>query len=186
MSKRYYACVYGGANDNISASNKEKTKLLGELISKNDFSLVYGAGATGCMGAVAEGVRNKDGYIMGITPKFMSTFEDIYPCDNTVFVDTMAERKTLMEKHADIFFVAPGGVGTMDEFFQVITLKYLERIDAPIVVVNTNGFYDALLKLMDGLIEGGAVKKSIYDLFDVIDDVSEEEITKILEKVKNM
>ena len=184
MSKRYYACVYGGANENISPSNKEKTKELGSILAKNDFSLVYGAGATGCMGAVADGVRAQNGYIMGITPKFMSTFEDIYSCDNTIFVDTMAERKTLMEKHADIFFIAPGGVGTMDEFFQIVTLKYLEQIDAPIVVVNTNGFYDALIKLMDSLIESGAVKKSIYELFDVIDDVREDEIVNILKKVK--
>lgn len=184
MSKRYYACVYGGANDNISASNKEKTKELGKILAKNDFSLVYGAGATGCMGAIADGVRSEDGYIMGITPKFMSTFEDIYPCDNTVFVDTMAERKTLMEKHADIFFITPGGVGTMDEFFQVVTLKYLEQTDAPIVVVNTNGFYDSLIKLMDSLIEQGAVKQSIYKLFDVIEDVREEEIVNMLKNVK--
>ena len=57
-------------------------------------------------------------------------------------VDTMAERKTLMEKHADVFFIAPGGIGTMDEFFQVLTLKYLKRIDVPIVVINLDGFYD--------------------------------------------
>ena len=86
------------------------------------------------MGAVARGVKENGGFVMGISPDFISEFEDIFDCDNKVMVDTMAERKTLMEKHADVFFIAPGGIGTMDEFFQVLTLKYLKRIDVPIVV----------------------------------------------------
>ncbi|MBQ6894368.1 MAG: TIGR00730 family Rossman fold protein [Clostridia bacterium] len=184
MSKRYYACVYGGASDKIADIHKEKTEKLGRLIVDNDFSLVYGAGATGCMGAVARGVDENGGYIMGISPHFISTFEDIYNCDNTIMVDTMSERKTLMEKHADIFFIAPGGVGTMDEFFQVLTLRYLERIDAPIIVVNTEGFYNSLIKLIDDLVSFGAATDRIYNLFQVIDDVDEDEIKNILQKIK--
>ena len=184
MSKRYYACVYGGASDKIADIHKEKIEKLGRLIVDNDFSLVYGAGATGCMGAVARGVDENGGYIMGISPHFISTFEDIYNCDNTIMVDTMSERKTLMEKHADIFFIAPGGVGTMDEFFQVLTLRYLERIDAPIIVVNTEGFYNSLIKLIDDLVSFGAATDRIYNLFQVIDDVNEHEIKNILQKIK--
>ena len=184
MSKRYYACVYGGASDKIADIHKEKIEKLGRLIVDNDFSLVYGAGATGCMGAVARGVNENGGYIMGISPHFISTFEDIYNCDNTIMVDTMSERKTLMEKHADIFFIAPGGVGTMDEFFQVLTLRYLERIDAPIIVVNTDGFYNSLIKLIDDLVSYGAATDRIYNLFQVIDDVNEDEIKNILQKIK--
>ena len=142
MDSKDYACVYGGASDKIGNIHKEKTKMLGSIIADCGFSLVYGAGSTGCMGAAAGGVRQNGGYVMGVSPHFISTFEEIYDCDNTIMVDSMAERKTLMEKHADIFFVVPGGLGTMDEFFQVLTLKYLERITAPIVVVNTNGFYE--------------------------------------------
>jgi len=184
MSKRYYACVYGGASEKISDICKSKVEKLGAIFTKNNFSLVYGAGATGCMGSVARGVDKSGGYIMGISPHFIKDFEEIYDCDNTVMVDTMSERKTLMEKHADIFFIVPGGVGTMDEFFQVLTLKYLKRIDAPIVIVNINGFYNSLIKLIDDLIAYGAAGKEIYSLFDVIDDVNEDEIKNILSKVK--
>ncbi len=183
MSKKYYACVYGGASENIADIHKTKTEKLGEIISECGFSLVYGAGSTGCMGAVARGVSRGGGYIMGISPDFISEFEDIYDCDNTVMVDTMAERKTLMEKHAAIFFIAPGGMGTMDEFFQVITLKYLRRISVPIVILNICGFYDTLLKLIDSLVEQGAVSDSIYSLFDVLDDV-DVRIADILNKIK--
>lgn len=184
MSKRYFACVYGGANEKIDIRHKEKIELLGRLIAKAGMSLVYGAGATGCMGAVAKGVKDEGGFIMGIAPDFMKEFENIFDCDNKVMVETMAERKTIMEKHADIFFIAPGGIGTMDEFFQVLTLKYLKRTDIPIVILNLGGFYDSLINLMNDLIKQGAVNKEIHKLYDIITEVSEETITPILEKIK--
>lgn len=183
MKRSYYACVYGGASERISDVYKNEVEKLGKLIADSGFSLVYGAGATGCMGAVARGVENNGGYVMGISPDFIKDFEDIFPCDNTVMVDTMAERKTLMEKHADLFIIAPGGVGTMDEFFQVVTLKYLKRIDAPIIVLNIGGFYDALLALMDSLVEQGAVGDYIYDLYDVVDDVDSPMLSSIFDRV---
>ena len=184
MSKRYYACVYGGASERIADVHKKDIEKLGRYIVDKGFSLVYGAGATGCMGAVARGVENSGGYVMGISPDFIRDFEDIFPCDNTVMVDTMSERKTLMEKHADIFLIAPGGVGTMDEFFQVLTLKYLQRISAPIVVLNIGGFYDALLALMQSLIDQGAVSDSIYKLYDVVDSVDAPKLLEIFDKIK--
>ena len=185
MSKRYYACVYGGASEKISDLHKKEIEKLGTIINKSGFSLVYGAGATGCMGAVARGVKKSGGYVMGISPDFIGEFEEIFDCDNTVLVETMSERKTIMEKHADIFIVAPGGVGTMDEFFQVLTLKYLKRLTAPIVVLNLNGFYDSLLKLIDDLIEQGAVIKEIHNLFDVVSAVDDEKLMKILSDIRD-
>lgn len=184
MSKRYYACVYGGASERIAEEHKKQIELLGKQIVDNGYALVYGAGATGCMGAVARGVRENGGYVMGISPDFISEFEDIFDCDNTVMVDTMSERKTLMEKHADIFFVAPGGVGTMDEFFQVLTLKYLKRLSAPIVVLNLNGFYDSLLALIDDLVSKNAVTENIHTLYQVMDSVDEEAISALLKAIK--
>lgn len=185
MAKRYYACVYGGASDKIADVHIKETEELGRVIAQNGFSLVYGAGATGCMGAIARGVRQNGGHVMGISPDFISDFEDIYPCDNTVMVDTMAERKTLMEKHADIFFVTPGGMGTMDEFFQVLTLKYLKRLNVPIVILNTFGFYDKLLELIDSLVEAGAVTEAVYSMFSVAKASDDEFIVDLLKSIKN-
>ncbi len=184
MSKRFYACVYGGASDHIDNDLKDKIRILGKIIANEGYSLVYGGGATGCMGAVAGGVRENGGYVMGVSPYFISSFEEIFDCDNTVMVETMGERKTLMEKCADVFFIAPGGIGTMDEFFQILTLKYLERLSAPIVVLNLNGFYDSLLKLIDDIIEFGAAKESLYDLFEVATSVKDKRITELLRNVK--
>lgn len=183
MLKKYFACVYGGASEKIASWHKEQIEELGKIIAQNHFSLVYGAGATGCMGAVARGVKENGGFVMGISPDFISEFEAIFDCDNKVMVDTMAERKTLMEKHADIFFIAPGGIGTMDEFFQVLTLKYLRRIDVPIIVLNLEGFYDTLIALINDLVRQGAVTEEIHKLYDVITDVSEDTIVPKLKEI---
>jgi len=183
MSKKYFACVYGGASDRIEDRHKKKIEELGKIIATHNFSLVYGAGASGCMGAVARGVKENGGFVMGIAPIFISDFEEIFNCDNTVMVETMAERKTIMEKHADVFFIEPGGIGTMDEFFQVLTLKYLKRTKAEIVVLNLDGFYDTLITLIEDLVDKGAVTEEIHNLYEVIEDVTEEKIVPVLEKI---
>ena len=137
------------------------------------------------MGAAASGVREQDGYVMGVSPHFIKSFEPIFDCDNTVMVDTMAERKMIMEKHADIFFIAPGGIGTMDEFFQILTLKYLRQISAPIVVWNLDGFYDSLLALMDSLIENKAAVPEAREFYDVVTSVDDPIITDYFSSIKN-
>lgn len=185
MSKNYYACIYGGASDKIADKYKDSVEALAGIIVKNGYSLVYGAGSTGCMGAAARGFRDAGGYIMGVAPYFISEFEDIYDCDNTIMVDTMSERKIIMEKQADVFIIVPGGIGTMDEFFQVLTLKYLKRLTAPIIILNTCGFYDSLIALIDSLIAENAVEKKIRSSFEVIKDHSDPRLTEILEMVKN-
>lgn len=184
-SRRYYACVYGGASARIDKKYLDEITRLGAIIAQNGFSLVYGAGASGCMGAAASGVREQDGYVMGVSPHFIKNFEPIFDCDNTVMVDTMAERKMIMEKHADIFFIAPGGIGTMDEFFQILTLKYLRQISAPIVVLNLDGFYDSLLALMDSLIENKAAVPEAREFYDVVTSVDDPIITDYFSSIKN-
>ena len=88
-----------------------------------------------------------------------------------------------MEKYADVGFIAPGGIGTMDEFFQVLTLKSLKRIDVPIVVINLDGFYDTLIALIKDLVKQGAVTEEIHKLYDVITEVNEETIVPILKDI---
>ena len=185
-SRRYYACVYGGASARIDKKHLDEITRLGAIIAQNGFSLVYGAGASGCMGAAASGVREQDGYVMGVSPHFIKSFEPIFDCDNTVMVDTMAERKMIMEKHADICFIAPGGIGTMDEFFQIGTLKYLRQISTPIVGLNLDGFCDSLLALMDSLIENKAAVPVAREFYDVVTSVDEPIITVSFSSIKNV
>ena len=88
MSKKYFACVYGGANERIDSHHKEKIEELGKIIAKNGFSLVYGAGATGCMGAVARGVKENGGFVMGISPDFISDFEKLWINIHKAWINT--------------------------------------------------------------------------------------------------
>lgn len=171
MTKTYYACVYGGASEKISETIREQVRVLGNIIADNGFSLVYGAGDTGCMGAVARGVKEKGGYVLGTAPSFIGTYESLFPCDKFVQSENMSVRKDFMEEHADIFIITPGGIGTLDEFFQVLTLRYLKRISTPIVVLNLEGFYDSLLALIDDLVSKKAVIDGIHSLFDVAESV---------------
>ena len=184
MSKKYFVCVYTGASDRIDDVHRKEVRKLGNIIADNGFSLVYGAGSTGCMGEVAAGVKEKDGYVMGITPHFMKSFESIFECDNTVIVDTMGERKTLMEKHADVFVVAPGGIGTMDEFFQILTLKYLNQLHAPIFLLNKDGYYNPLIALINQIINEKFATAKIATLYEVIDSADDEKFIKCLEEIK--
>ena len=184
MSKKYYACVFGGASTRLDEVYIKETEKLGKILADNGYSLVYGAGGSGCMGGVARGVKENDGYVMGVSPHFIKEFEPIFDCDNTIMVDTMAERKTLMEKHADIFIITPGGIGTLDEFFQVLTLKYLGQILCPIVVLNTNGFYDSLIELVKDLADKKACSVEIMKYFNVIDSVDSEILSDYLKQIK--
>lgn len=169
MAREYYACVYGGASEKIADSHKKEVEKLGRLIAQNGLGLVYGSGGLGCMGAVARGVREEGGFVFGVAPHFMQNFEGLFECDKKIWVDTMSERKNIMEENADIYIITPGGIGTMDEFFQVLTLKYLKRINTPIVILNLDGFYDSLLALFEDLIGKGALVSGVYELFDVVD-----------------
>lgn len=184
MSKKLYACIYGGASDYIADIYKDDVSKVGQIISEHGYSLVYGGGGTGCMGAAARSVRESGGYVMGVVPHFMSSFEELFDCDDTIMVDTMSERKTIMEKYADIFLIAPGGIGTMDEFFQILTLKHLQQLSSPIVVLNFKGFYDSLLTLIDDLIAQGAAKENLHDLFDVIDSAEDEKLPALLKEIR--
>ncbi len=185
MSNKKYICVYGGASERIDDSIKKDVKELGKIIAENGLSLVYGGGATGCMGAVADGVSENGGYVFGIAPYFINEYEELFPCDKTIMVDTMSERKLFMEKFADMFIVVPGGVGTMDELFQILTLKYLKQLDAPIVILNLNGYYDSLVALIDDMVKYKAAGVGIKELIDVIDDVNDDRIINYFKNIKN-
>ena len=89
-----------------------------------------------------------------------------------------------MEKHADIFIIAPGGIRTMDEFFQVLTLKYLNRLSIPIVILNIEGFYDSLIALIDNLVKNKAVIPEITSYYDVVESVDDELLLGYFQRIK--
>lgn len=163
-------CVYGAASDSIDRAYIKDGEALGREMAARGHSLVFGGGNGGLMGAVARGIRQTSGVrIIGIVPKFFTAdgmhvdgllFEN---CDETVFTDTMRERKGLLESKAEAYIITPGGIGTYDELFEMLTLKNLGRHAKPMAVLNTNGYYDGLLKVISDGIEAGFIKQSVKD-----------------------
>ncbi len=167
-------CVYGASSNQIDNELIKVGEDLGKEMAKRGIPLVFGAGANGMMGAVARGITAGGGHMTGIAPSFFEVDGVIYDkCDELIRPETMWDRKTLLRDFADAYIVSPGGVGTMDEFFEVLTLKQLGRTDKALVILNVNGFYDKLLELLENFILNKSVKKSVYDLFFVTTSINE-------------
>ena len=121
-------CVYGAASPTIDPEYIRQTEIMGAEMAKRGHNLVFGGGANGLMGAAARGVRSQGGHIIGVIPKFFDKekIEAVYTvCDEIHMPETMRERKQMMEDYADAFIMVPGGIGTYEEFFEILTLKQL-------------------------------------------------------------
>ena len=170
-------CVYGAASSEIDKSFLEAGKELGRQMAKRGHELVFGGGSHGMMGAVAEGVHEEDGYILGISPAFFEVegSEGIsYPnCTEFIHTETMRERKRLLEEKSNAFIITPGGIGTFDEFYEILTLKQLGRHNKPIVLYNINNYYENLENMMKVSIEKNFITKDCKDLYKVFNTAEE-------------
>lgn len=164
-------CLYGAASNNIDASFIEAVELLGQKMAERGHSLIYGGGAGGLMGAVARGVHAKGGEIVGVAPTFFNVDGVLFEhCTKLIGTETMRERKQIMEEGADAFIMAPGGVGTFDEFFEILTLKQLGRHNKALVVFNINGYYCALENMMQQAADKGFLNEQTQNLYRVLND----------------
>lgn len=136
------------------------------------------------MGAAAKGFNNGNGKIYGIIPSFFkeNDIEPIYDkCNRLIYTKTMAERKTLMETMADAFIIVPGGVGTMEEFFEVLTLKQIKKHKKPIIIYNIDEYYNNILSyIYNDVIGKGFSSQKLQEMFLVTDDDE-----KIMEELQN-
>lgn len=193
-------CVFGASSSIIHSSYIEQIEELGREIVKRGHGLVYGAGASGLMGAAARGAYELGGHIIGVVPDFFES-EDMgvdgrifQNCTELIKTDSMRERKRIMEDMSDAFIIAPGGIGTFEEFFEVFTLKQLERHNKAIVILNINGYYNPMLELLAASVEQGFLRKAclqliktcdnMYDAFDYIENYIPQEIDVF--EVKNI
>lgn len=163
-----YICVYGAASSNIDRVYTDEAEKLGHLIAKRNIGLIFGGGATGVMGALAQGASKENGHILGIAPSFFDTEGVLYrQCTEFVYPENMRQRKEILEQRADHFIACPGGVGTLDEFFEILTLKQLKRHNKKIVLLNINEYYSPLLKLLSDMIKQGFAAEDLLSLFKV-------------------
>lgn len=146
---------------------------LGALLARRGITLVYGAGNIGLMGAVADGALRQGGHVVGSIPHFIKEKEVCHTGLSELFtVDSMHERKQLMAERSEGFIILPGGFGTLDEFFEILTWKQLKLHYFPIGILNWKGFYDHLLAHIEHLIQEGFVKPEFRKMFIVEEDAA--------------
>ena len=159
-------CVFAASSERLDAVYLEAARQLGRQLGLGGHTLVYGCGATGLMGACARGVAEAGGEIVGVAPRFFDEPGILYEgCSRFVFTETMAERKSAMEELAEGFLVLPGGIGTLEEFFEVLTLRQLGRHDKPIVLLNTAGYFDALDAMLAQAADKGFMSREVLRLY---------------------
>ena len=163
-------CIYGASSTSLEPVYYEQAEKLGELMAMASHALVFGGGREGLMGAAARGVHAHRGEIIGIAPRFFDEPGILYEhCTQMIFTDTMRERKQLMEEKSQATIVLPGGIGTYEEFFEMLTLKQLGRTDRAIVIVNTNAYYEPMQRLLEATAQNHFMSNNCLGLYKLVD-----------------
>lgn len=173
-------CVFGSSSELIDREYLDTAENLGREIAKRGHALVFGAGKYGVMGAAVRGAAEENGVTVGVSPKFFIEENVIYDgCTELIFTDTMRERKGIMEDKSDAFIICAGGMGTFEEFFEVLTLKQLRRHSKPIIIYNVKGYYNHMLAMMGNAVDKKFMTDECQRLYTVAD--TEKEIFEQLE-----
>ena len=167
-------CVFCGSSYGSSPLYAAAARTLGRLIAERGFSLVFGGGGPGLMGETARAASEGGAEVAGVLPQFLRWVEipPEWEKDLVITAD-LQERKTRMLAMADAFVVLPGGAGTMDEFFEVVTSASLGVLSKPILVVNTEGYFDTLERLMSHIVREGFARSQLLDLYQFVDTPEE-------------
>ncbi len=176
--------VYCGARMGKNENIPKQAEAFGKALGESKRTLVYGAGGTGIMGVIGRACRDNGGKIYAVIPDFLRDFEEpMSGADDLFIVNTMHTRKQMMFEKADAFVIFPGGLGTLDEVFELLTWKVLGQHEKPIIFVNIDGFWDKLLIHIDHIVNVDFTGKNTYDLFDVVKNQSD--VLELLENKGN-
>lgn len=163
-------CVFCGASFGTNPRYVDAAERLGQLIAEKGFMLVFGGGGPGLMGVTAKAVVDGGARARGILPGFLRSVEKPPEWEQELEITSdLQQRKAKMLAEADAFVVMPGGAGTMDEFFEIVTSAQLHVLLKPILVVNVAEFFDPLLILMRHLVDQGFAKSSLLELYAVVE-----------------
>ncbi len=181
MTKINNVCVYCGSSSKVDDAFKQAAIDLGKYIAEQKWGVVYGGGRVGLMGLVADSALEKGGEVIGIIPEHIQGRE-VEHTDLTELhvVDTMHVRKQMMVDRSEAFVILPGGIGTLDEFFELITWKQLGLHDKPIVIVNVNGYWTKLIEAVENIANEGFMRQEDLKMYHVVDKVED-----VVETLKN-
>jgi len=166
--------VFAASSHDVSDKYFHAANELGHILANNNIAVVYGGGKVGLMGALADSILDNKGKIIGIIPEFLMEKELGHSgITHLIKVKNMAERKAKLIEGSDAIVTLPGGCGTLDELFEVITLKQLGKYKKPIIIVNIDGFYNSLIEMLNKSIDEGFMDKNHRNLWTVVDSISE-------------
>lgn len=175
-------CVFCSSSNNVKTCFFEEAKELGEIIAGKGYTLVYGGAEVGLMGTLAKSVHANGGEVVGVIPSKLKDKEVAYvKADELVVTKDMRDRKTIMEERSDAFIALPGGFGTLEEIFEIMTLRMLKYHSKPIIIVNSNNFYDLLIKLLDYIISEQFAKPTSTQHYKIV--ANPEEAISYIENV---
>lgn len=147
---------------------------LGRAIAAEGWTLIYGGGSFGLMGVVSKAAKDAGGRVVGVIPQKLLELESAnHACDELLVVDDMRQRKALLDGRCDAFVTLPGGIGTLEELFEMLVGRYLGFHDKPIVLVNVNRFFDPLVELLRHGIEQSFIHARTRELLHVCDTAAE-------------
>lgn len=174
-------CVYCGSNFNGDPELKLAVECLAKILVKNKIKLIYGGGSVGVMGLIADAILEEKGEVIGVIPQFLMNKEVGHTRLTQIIVtENMHQRKQRMVDLSDAFLILPGGFGTLEEFFEVLTWLQLGLHKKPIGVLNVKGFYDSLFKQMDVMVEQKFLKPINRQLV-----INEEDPGKMLDLINS-
>ncbi|MEJ5092425.1 TIGR00730 family Rossman fold protein [Sphingobacterium faecium] len=173
--------VFCGSSFGTETIYQEQAYALGKILADHQIELVYGGAHVGLMGAVANGVMENNGKAIGVLPKFLQKVEIAHESlTELILVETMHQRKIKMDELSDGVITLPGGYGTLEEFFEMLTWAQLGLHKKPIAILNINGFYDELLSCIQTMVDKGFLKKINQEMLIVSNDIED-----ILHQMKN-
>ncbi len=166
--------VFCGSSPGFEEVYKIQAAHVGKTLANNNIDLVYGGAKIGVMGAVADGVLNGGGKVIGVLPYFLKSKEIAHEqLTELILVDTMHERKTRMNELCDGVIALPGGFGTLEELFEMLTWAQLGLHKKPIGILNVDGFYDALIDLIQTMVKKGFLKQVNQEMLLVSDNIDD-------------
>jgi uncharacterized protein (TIGR00730 family) len=161
-------CVYCGSSSRLERKYYAAAEDIGWAMVANGWGLVYGGGNVGMMGSLAQSVKAAGGHVVGVIPEFMKERELAYhQADELITVPSMRERKRVMEERATAFLALAGGIGTLEELTEIMTLRYINRINRPVVIHNQDGYYDDLLRFFERMTREGFKSAGLRTLYAV-------------------
>ncbi len=172
MNKK--VCIFCGSRDGANQEWVNLAKTLGAELAKRSWPLVYGGSNSGLMGAVANGTLEAGGAAIGIIPKNLTNDEHVHPgLTETYFVQSIRERKDMMSDLSDAFVTIPGGIGTMEEFFELWTAKHVGYHNKPVILVNWDGYFDPLIEFISSGHQDGFITESHLKRILIVNTIDE-------------